>query len=127
MKTNFKKRLKQLQLSHETLLKRKNIKQELGNGIFDRFEYPVVTAAHTPLIWRYDLNQETNPHLMERFGINATFNSGAIKFNGKYVLVVRVEGHDRKSFFAVAESINGVDGFIFWDQPVTMPELDVPD
>lgn len=127
MSTTFDNRLKDLQSAHRNLIRRKNIRQESGNGIFDRYQYPVVTAQHTPLFWRYDLNPQTNPYLMERFGINATFNSGAIKFAGKYLLVVRVEGLDRKSFFAIAESENGVDGFEFWDHPVTMPELDDPD
>jgi 4-O-beta-D-mannosyl-D-glucose phosphorylase len=99
----------------------------LGNGIYDRYRYPVLTAQHTPLFWRYDLNKETNPYLMERFGINAVFNSGAIKFNDKYILCCRVEGLDRKSFFAIAESPNGVDQFRFWDFPIIMPETDQPD
>ncbi|OLY94722.1 glycoside hydrolase family 130 protein [Cnuella takakiae] len=123
----FQERLEALQQAHKTLLARTNKKQPLGNGIVDRYLYPVLTAAHTPLFWRYDLNPATNPHLMERFGINAVFNAGAIKFNGKYVLVARVEGADRKSFFAVAESEHGVDGFRFWDHPITMPETNEPD
>jgi 4-O-beta-D-mannosyl-D-glucose phosphorylase len=127
MKKNFDKRLHALQQVHEELIKRKNIKKELGNGIYDRYEYPVLTAQHTPLFWRYDLNKETNPHLMERFGINAVFNSTAIKWKGKYLLIARVEGVDRKSFFAVAESSNGIDGFEFRDHPVVIPENEVPD
>ena len=124
---NFRKRLEKLLQEHEALITRTNKKTGTGNGIFDRYAYPVLTGAHTPLSWRYDLNPATNPRLMERFGINAAFNAGAMKFNGKYVLVARVEGYDRKSFFAIAESPNGIDNFRFWDYPVTMPETDDPD
>ncbi len=127
MKSVFQKRLVQLREAYLDLISRENQPQFLGNGIFDRYTYPVLTAAHAPLFWRYDLNPDTNPYLMERFGINAAFNAGAIKLNGKYLLVARVEGLDRKSFFAVAESPNGVDNFRFWDRPITMPETDVPD
>ena len=116
-----------LKQQHEALLARKNEKEPFGNGIYDRYRYPVVTARHVPLHWRYDLNPATNPYMMERIGVNAAFNAGAIKWEGKYVLVVRVEGADRKSFFAVAESPNGVDNFRFWDEPVTLPETDDPD
>ncbi|MDD2994631.1 MAG: glycosidase [Paludibacter sp.] len=123
----FKQALENLKAEHEELLSRKNIKSESGNGIYDRYEYPVLTAAHAPLHWRYDFNPETNPFLMERIGVNATLNSGAIKWNGKYLLVVRVEGNDRKSFFAIAESPNGIDNFRFWDEPVTIPETEDPD
>ena len=123
----FKQALENLKAKHEELLSRKNIKSESGNGIYDRYEYPVLTAAHAPLHWRYDFNPETNPFLMERIGINATLNSGAIKWNNKYLLVVRVEGNDRKSFFAIAESPNGIDNFRFWDEPVTIPETEDPD
>jgi 4-O-beta-D-mannosyl-D-glucose phosphorylase len=126
MKT-YNDRLKQLKKTHEELVTRKNEKTEPGNGIFFRYKYPILTAAHTPLMWRYDMNPETNPFLMERIGVNAAFNAGAMKFNGKYVLVVRVEGNDRKSFFAVAESPNGIDNFHFWDLPLTMPETSDPD
>ena len=107
---DFKERLAWLEKSHESLLERPNSRIE-GNGVYERYRYPVLTADHAPLFWRYDLDETTNPYLMERFGIHATLNSGAIKWNGKYVLVVRVEGADRKSFFAVAESPNGVDNF----------------
>lgn len=127
MSTNFEKRLKALTKRHEELISRQNEKMELGNGIYDRYRYPVLTAQHTPLFWRYDLDQKTNPHLIERFGINAVFNSGAIKINEKYFLIARVEGVDRKSFFAVAESLNGVDGFQFWDYPVTIPASENPE
>ena len=126
--TRFEMRLKELTEQHEALLARKNeVNPDWNNGLFERFRYPVLTAAHTPLFWRYDLNPQTNPYLIERLGINAVFNPGAMEFNGKVVLMCRVEGLDRKSFFAVAESDNGVDGFRFWDYPVIMPETDDPD
>ena len=127
MNIEFRKKVDQLFANHEILLTRKNEKLETGNGIFDRYKYPILTAAHTPVIWRYDLDEQTNPYLMERIGMNATMNSGAMKWNGKYILVVRVEGVDRKSFFAIAESPNGVDNFRFWDFPVTIPETEIPD
>ncbi len=127
MKTDFQQRLNQLENSHKALLNRKNEKRVLGNGIFDKYIHPVLTSHHIPIFWRYDLNPNTNPYLMERFGINAAFNAGAIKLHGKYLMVVRVEGIDRKSFFAVAESPNGVDNFQFWERPITMPETAVPD
>ena len=112
---------------HKELVERKNVKIEGGNGIFDRYKYPVLTAEHTPLFWRYDLDYRSNPYLMERLSINCVFNPGAIEIDGKFYLVARVEGADRKSFFAVAESDNGVDNFTFWDYPITMPETDEPD
>ena len=121
MKHSFGRRLHKLQNSFEELTRRKNEKVEDSNGIFDRYRYPILTAKHTPLFWRYDLNEVTNPFLMERFGINAAFNAGAMKWNNSYILVARVEGADRKSFFAVAESPNGIDQFRFWDYPVNMP------
>ena len=98
-----------------------------GNGIFERWKHPVITRDHVPLDWRYDLNPATNPHLMERIGVNSTFNSGAMLWNDRYVLVLRVEGNDRKSFFAVAESESGVDRFKFWPRPVTLPQTAEPD
>ncbi|MCH5329590.1 MAG: glycosidase [Alistipes sp.] len=122
----FDLKLQLLQQRHQELLTRKNLPVPDSNGIFQRYQNPVVTAAHTPVEWRYDLNPNTNPHLLERIGINATLNAGAIKFNGKYVLAVRVEGADRKSFFAIAESDNGIDNFKFRQRPVTMPESDEP-
>ena len=124
---SFEFRLATLTESHEVLVTRRNRKIEPGNGIFHRYENPVLTGAHAPLSWRYDLDPATNPHLMERFGINAAFNAGAMKHDGKYLLVARVEGNDRKSFFAIAESPNGVDNFRFWDHPLTMPETADPD
>lgn len=125
--TAFWQRLRRLAASYEELVTRPNAPEELGNGIYDRYQYPVLTAEHTPLYWRYDLNPETNPHLMERNGVNAAFNPGAIELNGRVYLVARVEGNDRKSFFAIAESENGVDNFRFWDYPILLPETDVPD
>lgn len=125
--SNFNQALNELKTRHEEFLSRKNKQVANGNGIYDRYENPVVTAEHAPLHWRYDFNPETNPFLMERIGVNATMNSGAMKWNGKYILVVRVEGIDRKSFFAIAESPNGVDNFRFWDEPITIPETDEPD
>jgi 4-O-beta-D-mannosyl-D-glucose phosphorylase len=109
------------------LINRKNKQLKAYNGIYYRYRYPVITADHVPYHWKYDLNPETNPRLMQRIGINAAFNAGAIKFRDKYVLAVRVEGWDRKSFFAMAESDNGIEGFRFWDRPVLMPENEDPD
>lgn len=108
---------------YEKLVTRKNVKSDFYNGIFDRWENPVLTAEHIPLTWKYDLNPETNPYFMERLGVNAVFNAGAIELNGKYYLVARIEGNDRKSFFGVAESDNGVDGFRFWDYPILLDDV----
>ncbi|GAB3636451.1 4-O-beta-D-mannosyl-D-glucose phosphorylase [Hymenobacter arcticus] len=127
MASIFQHRLHLLQTKHDQLLHLTNEKEEVSNGVFDRYRRPVLTAAHAPLTWKYDLNAATNPFLMERIGINATLNAGAIKWQGKYALVVRVEGNDRKSFFAVAESANGIDGFRFHERPITMPETADPD
>ncbi len=127
MRSQFYRRLEKMEQAYEKLLKRRNEKTEEGNGVFDRYKFPVLTADHTPLFWRYDLNIESNPHLMQRFGINAVLNAGAVKWNDRYIVVARVEGADRKSFFAVAESPNGVDNFKFWDYPVNMPETEAPD
>ncbi len=123
----FIKALNHLRAQHEELLSKKNEKLPFGNGIYDRYTNPVLTGEHAPIEWRYDFNPETNPFLMERIGVNAALNAGAMKWKGKYILVVRVEGNDRKSFFAIAESENGVDNFRFWDEPVTLPETDEPD
>ncbi|WP_334078723.1 glycoside hydrolase family 130 protein [Microbulbifer sp. M83] len=111
----------------EALLTKKNLPLEGGNGIYQRWQNPIITRHHAPIVWRYDLNEASNPFLMERLGVNATLNSGAIKLDDKFLLVVRVEGVDRKSFFAVAESDNGVDNFRFWEKPVVMPETEDPD
>lgn len=107
----------------EELLNRENEKTDLYNGIFDRYKYPVLTREHIPLTWRYDLNKETNPHFMERFGVNAVMNAGAIELGGKYYLIARIEGNDRKSFFGVAESDDGVSGFRFWDYPILLDDV----
>lgn len=107
---------------YNRLIERKNVKADSYNGIYDRYQYPVLTREHIPLHWRYDLNPETNPYFMERLGVNAVMNSGAIELNGKYYLVARIEGNDRKSFFGVAESDNGIDGFKFWDYPILLPD-----
>ncbi len=120
-------KVKQLFSNHEKLITRKNEPFQESNGIYQRFRYPVLTAAHTPVFWRYDLDPVTNPFLMERLGMNAAFNSGAMEWNGKIVLAVRAEGVDRKSFFAIAESENGIDNFRFWDFPIIMPETEIPD
>ncbi|MGC9355733.1 MAG: glycoside hydrolase family 130 protein [Mariniphaga sp.] len=127
-KKEFEKRLTKLKKEHEKLLTRKNkpVKKNY-NGIYHRYKRPILTGEHAPLEWRYDMNYQTNPSLMQRIGINAAFNSGAIYLDGRYLLAVRVEGWDRKSFFAIAESPNGIDNWRFWERPVTMPETDEPD
>lgn len=107
---------------YNKLIAKKNQKSDFYNGIFDRYENPILTREHIPLTWKYDLNPSTNPYFMERLGVNAVMNSGAIELNGKFYLVVRIEGNDRKSFFGVAESDNGIDGFHFWDYPVQLPD-----
>lgn len=118
----FKENYERELAKYEKLITRKNIVADEYNGIYDRYTYPVLTREHTPLFWRYDLNPETNPYFMERLGINAVFNAGAIELNGKFYVVARVEGYDRKSFFAVAESPNGVDNFRFWDYPILLED-----
>lgn len=122
----FEKRSALLKKDYEQIIKQKNEIVLPGNGIFERYKNPILTAKHTPLFWRYDWDETTNPNLIERFGINAVFNAGAIKWKDKYLMVVRVEGADRKSFFAIAESPNGIDNFKFWDYPITLPETDDP-
>ena len=124
-KMDWKLKLNLLRKEHEDLLSKKNHTVYV-NGVYERYENPILTAAHAPLEWRYDLDPRTNPFLMERIGIHAAFNSGAIKWGDKYVLVVRVEADDRKSFFAVAESPNGMDNFRFWPRPITLPEYGEP-
>jgi len=124
----FQERKLALEKQHKTLLEQKNEPQEsVGNGIYERYKNPVVTAAHIPLNWRFDFNEDSNPFLQERIGVNAAFNAGAMKWNGKYLLAVRVEGIDRKSFFAIAESPNGIDNFNFWDKPCVIPQTEEPD
>lgn len=107
---------------YNRLIERKNQKSTFYNGVFDRYEYPVLTREHIPLTWKYDLDPETNPYFMERLGVNAVMNSGAIELNGKFYLVARIEGNDRKSFFGIAESDNGIDGFRFWDYPILLSD-----
>ena len=135
MMNNFKERVNALRVHHEELLTRKNEPLLWGNGIYEKYKYPILTAEHTPLEWRYDFCEQDNPYLMQRIMMNATLNSGALLWDGPsplgttgkcYVLVVRVEGADRKSFFAVAESSNGIDNFRFWPEPITMPDTDDP-
>lgn len=124
----FQERKSALEKQHKTLTEQKNEPQDgIGNGIYNRYKNPVVTAAHIPLNWRFDFNENTNPFLQERIGVNAAFNAGAMKWNGKYLLAVRVEGIDRKSFFAIAESPNGIDNFKFWDKPCVIPQTEEPD
>lgn len=125
--TIFANRLHALQAEQQALLSRTNEPELPGNGVFLRYQQPVLTPDHVPLTWRYDLNPATNPFLMERLGVNAVFNPGAIELDGRFYLVARVEGFDRKSFFAVAESDNGIDGFRFWDTPCVIPQTSEPD
>lgn len=124
---NPEAKLTELQNEYESLVSKRNIPSLDYNGIYQRFENPVLTDKHIPLNWRYDLNLKRNPLLLQRIGINAVFNAGAMKFNGKYILCARVEGWDRKSFFAIAESPNGIDNFRFWDEPIQLPETENPD
>lgn len=127
-KFDFDKAVAELRQRHEALLSRKNsVDTSFSNGLYERYVNPVVTGDHAPLEWRYDFDRRTNPFLLERLGVHAAFNSGAMLLNGKVCLMVRLEGNDRKSFFAVAESENGIDNFRFRDKPVVMPETDVPD
>ena len=128
MRNPFTSRLSSLRRNHAALIKRKNsVDASWDNGVYERYVNPVITAAHVPLEWRYDLNPKTNPFLLERLGINAALNAGAIEWNGGIAICVRVEGWDRKSFFAIAESKNGIDGFRFWDEPCVIPETSDPD
>ncbi len=119
---NFEEKVKIQTDKYESLIAMKNEKSDFYNGIFDRYKNPVLTRNHVPLFWKYDMNPATNPFFMERLGVNAVMNSGALYIDGKFYLVARVEGADRKSFFAVAESTSGVDGFRFWDYPVQLPD-----
>ncbi len=121
-KKEFEKRVQKLFKKHEKLIQKPNKRLKSENGIFNRYKRPILTDKHAPITWRFDLDYKTNPHLLERMGINATMNSGAIYLDGKYYLAVRVEGQDRKSFFAIAESPTGVDNFRFWDYPMALPD-----
>ncbi len=116
--------IKNIEKRFAKLISKKNKKSKHSNGIYSRYKNPILTAEHTPIEWRYDLNPETNPYLLERIGMNATFNAGALKWNNNYILCVRVEGVDRKSFFAIAESPNGIDNFKFWDKPCVIPQIE---
>ena len=124
MNNDFNLRSKEITLQHEQLLTKKNKPVFSVNGVYNRYENPILTRDHIPLNWRFDFNEKTNPFFMERIGFNATFNAGAIKIDGKYLLAVRVEGNDRKSFFAIVESPNGIDNFKFWERPITIPQLE---
>ena len=117
-------KLDKLITEHNELISKPNSPVLNTNGVYNRYTNPIVTSNHIPLNWRYDFNEETNPNLLERIGFNATFNAGAMKFNDAYVLCVRVEGNDRKSFFAIAESPNGVDNFKFWNKPCVIPQIE---
>ncbi len=123
-KKTFDKQVRKLFADHEALINRENKKCNSGNGIYNKYEFPILTGEHAPLIWKYDFDFNSNPMLLQRIGINAAFNSGAILFNDRFLMVVRVEGWDRKSFFAVAESQNGIDKWRFWDYPVNLPDID---
>lgn len=126
-KSTFDDKLNALKKQHELLITKKNEPTDDYNGIYQRYKDPVLTAAHAPLYWRFDLNPESNPNLMERLGVNAVCNSGAMKWNGKYLMSVRLEGADRKSIFAIVESPNGIDNFTFWEYPAHIPETENPD
>lgn len=119
----FTERKEKIEKDFEELIARPNEKLFSTNGIYNKYKYPVVTREHVPLEWRYDFNEKTNPYFMERISFNAAFNAGAMKLGDKYIVMVRTEGVDRKSFFAVAESPNGIDNFRFWERPVTMPQI----
>ncbi len=124
MNNNFSLRSKEIILQHEQLITKKNNPLFSVNGVYNRYKNPILTRDHIPLNWRFDFNPDTNPFFMERIGFNATFNAGAIKIDDKYLLAVRVEGNDRKSFFAIAESPNGIDNFKFWERPISIPQLE---
>ncbi len=126
-KKEFNRKVEKLFRRHEKLISRKNQKRKKGTGVYDRYKYPVITAGHVPVFWKYDLEYNSNPLLLQRLGINSGFNAGAIELDGKICLAVRVEGYDRKSFFAIAESKTGIDQFRFRDYPVVLPEAEQRD
>lgn len=126
-RNDFNKKVKQLLNDYTEFVERKNEKLPTSNGIYNRYKYPVLTREHAPVFWRYDLNYDSNPYLMERLGVNAMMNSGAMLWQGKYILMPRIEGADRKSFFGIAESPNGVDNFKFWDYAIEIPDTDDPE
>ncbi|MCB0746628.1 MAG: glycosidase [Ignavibacteriae bacterium] len=126
-KKDFEEKLERLIKSHKKLIKKNNQPKKKYNGIYTKYKHPVLTAEHAPIHWRFDMDYKTNPFLQERLGVNGAFNAGAIEHEGKILLAVRVEGNDRKSFFAIAESKNGIDNFKYWDYPVLMPENENPD
>ncbi len=126
-KTAFDKQLLNLTKKYNALITKKNEKRSSKNGIYNRYKNPALTRDHIPLFWRYDMNYKTNPFLEERLGINAVMNAGAMKWNGKYILIPRIEGLDRKSFFGIAESSNGIDNFQFWDYPMVIPDVENPE
>lgn len=124
---SFDEKVRALFATYNSLINRTNQKQEKGNGIYDRYVFPAITREHIPVFWEYDLDYSKNPHLMTRLGVNTTFNAGAIKFEGKYLMIVRIEGFDVKSIFGVAESPNGIDQWKFWNHPIVMPVTDDPE
>lgn len=126
-KEQFDEKVQGLLEKHVQYVSGKNTVVDDYNGIFTRYKNPVLTGKHAPIHWRFDLNYQTNPNLMERLGVNAAFNAGAIEWNNKFLIVARVEGYDRKSFFGIAESTNGIDNFRFWDYPLVIPETENPD
>lgn len=124
---DFQKKIDLLRADFGALISRKNVKLKSEHNLYNRYQYPIITPAHIPLEWRFDFDPDKNPHFLQRLGVNATFNSGAIKMGGKYILALRIEGWDRKSFFAIAESPNGIDNFKFWEYPVSLPQTSIPD
>lgn len=126
-RNDFNKKLKELFEEHRRHVRKKNKALISDNGIYNRYKNPILTRDHAPVFWRYDLDYKSNPNLIQRLGVNTTFNAGAIKLNGKYYIIARVEGFDVKSFFAVAESLDGINNFKFWDHPIVMPVTDDPE
>ncbi|HRS19503.1 MAG TPA: glycosidase, partial [Bacteroidales bacterium] len=127
MKFDSQLKLQEIIAEYEALVSKKNVLSSEYNGIYQRYKNPILTAQHVPIHWKFDLDLQRNPLLVQRIGVNAVFNAGAMKYNGKYILCARVEGWDRKSYFAIAESPNGIDNFRFWDEPIRIPQLSNPD